>query len=79
MIWGYPATFKFEYRWRGVVKMTVPVDLRKELQNIAEAMIFLHFVVTLRTQMHPNVSLGAFKWESEIVCFVLLAEIGTSQ
>ena len=68
MIWGYPATFD-EYRTREVVKITVPVNLRKELQNIAEVVYLKHFVTTLGVQMLLNVSLGAFEWESEISCF----------
>ena len=66
---GYPATLKFEYRSRGVVKTTVPVNLRKELQNIAEVVYLEHIVTTLGVQMSVNVSLGAFEWESEISCF----------
>ena len=69
MIWGYPATSKLKYRSRGVVKITVPVNLRKELQNIAEVVYLEHFVTTLGVQMLLNVTLGAFEWESEIVCF----------
>ena len=66
MVRGYPAQpSKFEYRMR-VVKITVPVDLRKELQNITKV---VDFVATLRAQMRLNVSLGAFEWESEIACF----------
>ena len=61
MIWGYPATSKFEYRSRRVVKITVPVNLRKELENIAEVVYLEHFVTTLGVQMLPNVILGAFE------------------
>ena len=71
MIWDTLQALKFEYRLRVVVKIIVPVDLRKELQNRARIVHLLHFVVTLGAQMRPNVSLGAFKWESGIVfCFV---------
>ena len=52
-----------------VVKITVPVNLRKELQNIAEVVYLEHFVTTLGVQMILNVTLGAFEWESEILCF----------
>ena len=61
MIWGYPATSKFEYRSRVVVKITVPVNLRKELQNIAKVVYLEHFVTTLGAQMLLNVTLGAFE------------------
>ena len=61
MIWGYSATLKFEHRSRGVVKITVPVNLRKELQNIAEVVYLEHFVTTLGAQMLLNVTLGAFE------------------
>ena len=64
-----PATLKFEYRSREVVEITVPVNLRKELQNIAEVIHLEHFVTTLGAQMLLNVTLGAFEWESEILCF----------
>ena len=66
MIWGYPATLKFEYRSREVVKITVPVKLRKELQNIAEVIYLEHFATTLGVQRLLNTTLGAFEWESEI-------------
>jgi hypothetical protein len=69
MIWGYPATLKFEYRSREVVKITVPVNLRKELANMAEVVYLEHFVITLGVQMLLNITLGAFEWESEISCF----------
>ena len=69
MIWGYPATLKFEYRSREVVKITVPVNLRKELQNIAEVVYLEHFVTTLGVQMLLNVTLGAFERESDFFVF----------
>ena len=69
MIWGYPATSKFEYRSRAIVKITVPVNLRKKLQNFAEFVYLDDFVTTLGAQMLLNVTLGAFEWESEILCF----------
>ena len=52
---------KFEYRSREVVKITVPVNLRKELQNIAEVIYLEHFVTTLGAQMLLNITLGAFE------------------
>ena len=75
MIWGYPATLKFEYRSRKVLKITVPVNLRKELENMAEVVYLEHFVITLGVQMLLNITLGAFEWESEILCFLLLAKV----
>ena len=60
---------KFEYRSRAVLKITVPVNLRKELPIIVEVFHLGHFVVTLGAQMLLNVSLGAFERESEILCF----------
>jgi Kef-type K+ transport system membrane component KefB len=65
---------KIEYRLREIVKITVCVDLQKELGNIANVVFFTFFVTTFGTQMQMNVSLGAPKWESEILCFLLLAK-----
>ena len=50
-----------------VVQITVPVDLRKDLQNITKVVNLRHFVATLGGQMRQDVSLGAFKWESKIL------------
>ena len=61
---------------REVVKITVPINLRKELQNIAEVVYLEHFVTTLGVQMLLNVTLGTFEWESEFVffCYSLKSE-----
>ena len=69
MIWGYPATLKFEYRSREVLKIAVPVNLRIQPPNNAEVIHLGHFVATLGAQMLLNITLGAFEWESEILCF----------
>ena len=60
---------KFEYRSREVVKITVPVNLRKEVQHIAEVLHLKHFVATLGAQMLLNVSLRAFEWSLKFCVF----------
>ncbi len=44
-----------------VVKITVPVSLRKELQNASKVVHFGDLVATLGARMRPNVILGALR------------------
>ena len=45
----------------GVVKITVPVDLQKDLQNPSKVVHVWHLVPPLGAQIRPNVVLGAFR------------------
>ena len=61
--------WKLEYRTGGVVKITVPVYLQKDLQNGAKVVHLRYPEDTLGAQMCSNVVLEASVWESKILCF----------
>ena len=61
--------WKLEYRTGGVVKITVPVYLQKNLQHGAKVVHFRYLEDTLGAQMCSNVVLEASVWGSKILCF----------
>ena len=67
----------FAFGCRGVAKITVAVDLRKGFQNTPKVIHFESHVSILGAHMCTNVSLGAFKWDSEnynFCCYPLGSE-----